>query len=259
MPKTHSSAQKTFHRYQKQTRIPKFGDDEQLLLSKKHVVLIGAGGLGSNSANLLTRIGVGTIHVIDDDIISLSNLHRTAVFTEDDVNTRKVDALVSQLAKVNSTVQIKGIPKKVTPTTIESYIANADIILDGTDTFPTRFLINDAAVKHHIPWVYAGVSETTGMVMGIIPGQTPCLRCLHHTSPISPAEDPGTFGILPSLTAAVQCMEAIKILLGYTPAGLLVYDTWNQQFEQITIKANPRCSCCAHHTYEFLDSQEATK
>ena len=117
----------------------------------------------------------------------------------------------------------------------------------------TRFLINDASIKNNIPWVYGGVAGTIGMTMGIIPGKTPCIRCISQNISSSSTSGQGTFSILPSIVASIQCMEAIKILLGEKPSGFIIYDIWKQCFEQMIIQRNPACSCCGKHSFEFLE------
>lgn len=238
-------------RYRRQIIIHEFGKHGQELISKKHVVIIGGGGLGSNSSEILARLGVGRIDVVDDDTIELTNIHRTSIFNEDDVGRFKCQVLEEKLQKINSEVKIKGIQKRVTKENIESIVKNADIILDGTDNMQTRFLINDVSIKNGIPWIYAGVYSTVGMVMVIIPKQTPCLKCISQSIPEKTGVIP-VLGNLPLTTASIECTEAIKLLLGKPLSGLIIYDIWKQQFEQINIKRNPGCSCCGNEIFEFL-------
>ncbi|MCX6664719.1 MAG: HesA/MoeB/ThiF family protein [Euryarchaeota archaeon] len=240
-------------RYKKQLLVPEFSEQKQQKLQQSTVVIIGGGGLGSNSANLLARTGVGTIKIIDDDIIELSNLHRTSLFTEDDIGKTKSMILEEKLSMINSEITIKGINTKADKNNIEELVHKTDIILDGTDNIKTRLLINDASVKNNIPWVYSGVAGTIGMTMGIIPGKTPCIRCISQNISSSSNSDQGTFSILPSIVASIQCMETIKILLGEKPSGLIIYDIWKQCFEQMNIQKNPACSCCGKHSFEFLE------
>ena len=239
-------------RYKRQILVKEIGKPGQEILSKKHVVVIGGGGLGSNSANFLVRTGIKSIDIVDYDKVDLSNLHRTTIFTEDDVGKLKAAVLEERLRQINPEVVVRGVEKKVTKQNIESLVNHADIILDGTDNLETRFLINDVAVKHNIPWVYAGVFSTIGMVMCVIPKRTPCFKCVSPVLPSPPVGNTPVLGILPGLIAAVQCTEAIKILLEKPCSGLLIYDTWRQCFDQLAVQRNPACSCCAKGVFEFL-------
>ena len=238
-------------RYQRQVLVKELGKQGQEILSKKHIVIIGGGGLGSNSSEILVRLGVGCIDIVDDDLVELSNLHRTSLFNEEDVGLLKCQVLEEKLKKINSEITIKAVKKHVTKENILSIVKNADIILDGTDNMQTRFLINDISIKNNIPWIYAGVYSAVGMVMGIIPKKTPCLKCISQSIPEKTEEIP-VLGNLPLTTASIQCIEAIKLLLGKQLSGLIIYDIWKQQFEKITIKRNPKCSCCNSEIFKFL-------
>ncbi len=231
-------------RYRRQILVKEVGQKGQKTLASKHAILIGGGGLGSNSANLLIRMGIGSMDIIDYDTIDKTNLHRTSVFSEQDIGKYKALVLKEKLQLVNTDVQVKGINKKVTSKNIDSLIHNADVIIDGTDNIPLRLLINEKAIKHKIPWVYAGVYETVGMVMAILPKKTACLHCITPTLPAPKTKEIPVLGSLPATIAAIQCNEAIKILLGKQPAGLLIYDVWNQCFDILDIKRNPCCPIC---------------
>lgn len=231
-------------RYRRQILVKEFGQKGQKLLSLKHATLIGGGGLGSNSANLLVRMGIGSIDIIDYDTVDKTNLHRTTVFSEKDIGKHKATVLKEKLQSVNRDVQVTGTNKKVTSKNIDSLIGTADVIIDGTDNMSLRFLINERAIEHNIPWVYAGVYGTVGMVMAIIPKKTACFHCVTPTIPFSKAQEIPVLGSLPATIAAIQCNETIKILLGKQPLGLLMYDVWNQCFDVLDIKRNPCCSIC---------------
>jgi len=240
-----------FERYQRQILVKEFGKNGQEILSRKHIVIIGGGGLGSNSSELLVRLGVGRIDIVDDDPVEITNLHRTSLFNEEDVGQFKCQILEEKLQKINSEITIKAVKQRVTKENILSIVKNADIILDGTDNMQTRFLINDTSIKNDIPWIYAGVYSTVGMVMGILPKKTPCLKCISQSIPEKTGETP-VLGNLTSITASIQCTEAIKILLEKQLSGLIIYDIWKQQFDQISIQKNPTCSCCENEIFEFL-------
>lgn len=242
-------------RYERQILVKNLGQHGQDLLASKHIVLIGGGGLGSNSANFFVRMGIRRIDIIDDDVVELSNLHRTSIFAEEDIGRTKSYVLENKLKKINTDVTVKGIHQRVSKENIESLVANADIILDGTDNLALRCLINDVSIKLEKPWVYTGVYETVGMVMGIIPKKTPCLLCLIHTVPEASAEKTPILGNLPGAIASLQCMEAIKILLGEQPAGLIIYDLWKQHFETMMIKKNLSCLCCKKLQFKYLTKE----
>jgi adenylyltransferase/sulfurtransferase len=232
------------NRYQRQILVNELGQKGQELLSKKHAIIIGAGGLGSNSANLLIRMGIGRVDIIDYDIIDITNLHRTSVFSEYDIGKSKASILQERLQSVNTNVAVKGINQRVNSENIGSFIQNADIILDGTDSISLRLLINEKSVQDNIPWVYAGVNETIGMVMGILPNKTPCFQCITQNIPDSRNKEIPVLGSLPAMIAAIQCNEAIKILLERQTRGLLIYDVWNQRFDSMNIERNPCCPTC---------------
>jgi molybdopterin-synthase adenylyltransferase len=230
-------------RYQRQIILPEIGKQGQKLLSRKTVLIVGCGGLGSNSSEILTRLGIGTIILVDDDTIHQSNLHRTSLFSEQDVGKPKVTRISDKLKLINSSITIKAYADKISKHNIESLTHHIDVILDGTDNLPTRFLLNDISLKKQIPWVYAGIYATVGMVMGIIPYETACLQCLTTTTSNNKKEIP-VLGNLPLITAGIQCTEIVKILLDKKPAGLIIYDIWKQNFDHLQIKKNPHCICC---------------
>jgi molybdopterin-synthase adenylyltransferase len=237
-------------RYRRQILVKDFGLKGQKLLASKHAILIGGGGLGSNSANLLIRMGIGSIDIIDYDTIDKTNLHRTSVFSEKDIGKYKALVLKERLQPVNSEVQVKGINKKVTSKNIESLLTPADVLIDGTDNIPLRLLINKIALEHKIPWVYAGVYGTVGMVMAILPKKTACFHCITRNIPILKNKEIPVLGSLPATIAAIQCNETIKIFLGKQPAGLLIYDVWNQCFDIMDMKRNPNCPACGKKAKE---------
>jgi len=234
------------NRYHRQTLVKSFGESGQQLLKDAHAVIIGCGGLGSNSANLLTRMGIGTLDLIDNDTIDLTNLHRTVIYTEADIGKLKSETLANRLRLINHDVAIYDHHITVTADNISTLLNGATIVLDGTDNIDLRRHINTAALEQHIPWVYAGVYETTGMVLGIIPGQTACFQCLAATLPTTkPTATIPVHGYLPSLTAALQVAETLRLLQQQPPSGLLIYDADHQRCETLDIKRNPKCPSCA--------------
>lgn len=240
------------NRYHRQMLVKEFGEKAQEVLSAKHVVLIGGGGLGSHSADLLVRMGIGSIVIIDNDVVDETNLHRTALFTEEDVGKSKAMVLQEKLKAVNKEATVTGVRRVVINENIEALVRGADVILDGTDSMPLRFLINDVSIKRDIPWVYAGVRETVGMAMGIVPKKTPCLQCISQDIPEQTTEETPVLGSLPAAIAAIQCNETIKLLLGKPLAGLVIYDVWDQCFETLGIKRNPDCPVCGKSKWKVL-------
>ncbi|MEM0466282.1 MAG: HesA/MoeB/ThiF family protein [Candidatus Thermoplasmatota archaeon] len=234
-------------RYQRQRLVLEFGDTAQDLIRTKHIVIIGGGGLGSHSAEIMVRMGVGSVTVIDDDVVHRSNLHRTAVFTEKDVGQPKAVVLQERLSLVNADGIIQGIVKKVTKENISELVQNANLILDGTDDLETRFLINETALQKSIPWVYAGVYGTIGMIFGIVPGKTPCFACMIQTVPEKKSITP-VLGNLPGVVASIQCTEALKILLGKPVGNLIMYDLWLHRFDLIPLKKTTTCPCCGNQS-----------
>ena len=240
------------NRYRRQILVKRLGEKGQHILSEKHVIILGCSGLGSNSANILVRIGIGSIDIVDGDSLDLTNLHRTSLFNEEDTGKSKCLILEEKLQQINSKVTVRGIKKRITKENIESVVKLADIILDGTDNMETRVLINEVAVKSNIPWIYAGVYSTVGMVMGIVPKQTPCLKCISHSIGDNKTGEIPVLGNLPLAIASIQCTEAMKILLGKQLSGMIMYDIWQQRFEQMDIKRNTECICCGKERFEFL-------
>ncbi len=231
-------------RYRRQILVPEFGQKGQDLLSKKHAVVIGCGGLGSHSSEILVRMGIGSITAIDNDVIDQTNLHRTSLFEEDDIGKSKALVLQEKLSAINSEVRVIGVKRVVIQDNITDLVRGADVIVDGTDSMPLRFLINEVSIKRAIPWVYAGVYETVGMVMGIRPKNTPCFQCLSQTIPEESSGETPVFGSLPAIIGSIQCNETIKLLLNRSLAGLIIYDIWRQCFETMRIEKNPRCPKC---------------
>jgi adenylyltransferase/sulfurtransferase len=246
-----------FERYRRQIILKEIGKQGQELLSNTKAVLIGGGGLGSHSADILVRMGIGSLRIIDDDIIQESNIHRTSLFSDQDIGKPKTQLLYQKLSQINSTIRIEAIQKKVTKTNISSLITDADIIIDGTDSLLVRLLINDASVKHQIPWVFSGISGTMGMVMAIRPPHTPCLRCI--CSSITDNDNPlPILGNAPPIIAGIQCTEILRTILDHPSSGLITYDIWNHHFHLVNIQKNPSCICCAEHIYTMLSTGDSS-
>lgn len=253
-------------RYSRQTMFPAIGEEGQKKLSRGTVVIIGCGALGGNIANFLVRAGVGKVRIVDRDFIELHNLQRQVLFDEEDIKKRlpKATAAERHLRKVNSSVEIEGITADANYTNIERFCSGADVILDGLDNSETRLLINDVALKHKIPWIYGGALASQGMTMTIIPGETPCFRCVTPALPypgiILTCETAGIVGTVPAIIASLQATEAIKILVGSAEInrGIIDIDVWKFSFQQLKPEPRKDCPAC-RGKYEFLEKKFLTK
>jgi molybdopterin/thiamine biosynthesis adenylyltransferase len=252
------------NRYARQMLFYGIGNQGQKMLMDKSVVLVGCGALGCISANLLVRSGIKHLHIIDRDFIEENNLQRQTLFDEEDIkkNLPKAIAAQKKLQKVNSHTQIGSTVTDLNPFNIETLIGNADIVIDGTDNFETRFLINDYCVKKGLPWIYGACIGSAGLTMDIIPTKTPCLRCiLENIPPFGTTETCDTAGIIApiaSIIASIQVAEALKILtnnLDTLNKGLLEIDVWCNKIKRLPVgdmKKRSNCIACNQHYYEFL-------
>jgi adenylyltransferase/sulfurtransferase len=254
---------KDMARYEKHMLLNEIGKEGQKKLLASSVAIIGCGALGSIIANALTRAGVGKIKIIDRDYVELDNLHRQILFDEEDVKKRlpKAIAAVEKLKKINSEIEVEPVIADVNPSNIEEIIKGVDLVLDGVDNMETRFLINDACVKHNIPWIYGAVIATEGMTMNILPGKTACFRCLIQKIP-SPGALPtcDTAGVLNTavnIIASLQATEAIKILAGREARREAIHvDIWKATWTSIKVEKQTDCTTCGKKNFEFLDAKK---
>ena len=251
-------------RYIRQIIFPPLGEEGQRRLLDSSVVIVGCGALGSHIANTLTRAGVGHIKIVDRDYIELNNLQRQMLFDEEDIERGlpKAIAAAEKLRKMNSQVEIEPLVADVHPRNVEEIIKGMDLVLDGTDNFEIRYLINDACVKHDTPWIYGGAVGSYGMTMNIIPHQTPCLRCLFVQIP-PPGSTPtcdtaGILGAVPALIGAIEANEALKLLTGKgrPNQGLIHIDLWENTFEIFQVARQEACPVCGQGRFEFLEAKE---
>jgi molybdopterin/thiamine biosynthesis adenylyltransferase len=248
------------NRYSRQIIFPEIGEEGQKKLKKSFAVIIGCGALGTLSASALVRAGVGKVRIVDRDFIELHNLQRQILFDEEDIknNLPKAVAAERRLRKINSEVEVEGVAADVNYTNIERLVKNADVIVDGLDNFETRLLINDASLKYNIPWVYGGAIASSGMTMTIIPGKTPCWRCVvSGQGPGSLTLTCDTAGVIspaPWTVASLQSAEAMKILLAPEKVNryLVAVDVWENQFQRFKIARREDCPAC-HGKYEFIE------
>ena len=253
------------NRYSRQTMFPSIGEEGQVKLGNGSVVIIGCGALGTNIATFLVRAGVGKVRIVDRDFIEYHNLQRQVLFDEEDIKAGLPKAVAAErhLRKVNSSVEIEGIVADVNYTNIERFCSGTDVIVDGLDNFETRFLLNDTALRHKIPWVYGGAIASSGMTMTIIPGETPCYRCIHPILPdlgtAPTCETAGIVGTVPAIIGALQATEAMKILVGAeTNKELITVDVWRGVFHSLKIASREDCPAC-HGKYDFLDQRFVMK
>ena len=259
-----------FERYNRQVLLPFIGEEGQKKICASTAVVIGCGALGTVIANVLARAGVGDLKVIDRDFVEESNLQRQVLFDEQDVreNLPKAAAAERKLRQINSSIRIEGLVTDVNPANIEELIRGATVVVDGADNFETRFVLNDACVKHGIPWVYGAAVGSTGLSMTIVPGQTPCIRCLFETAPppgMTPTCD--TAGVLGSVTGLIgnfEAAEALKICAGRLDqinTRLFQIDLWTgeqHQFKIARAREVADCPCCKRRNFEFLEGQGAS-
>jgi adenylyltransferase/sulfurtransferase len=250
-------------RYSRQVILSNIGEEGQKTLLKSKIAIIGCGALGTVVANNLVRAGVGKISIIDRDFVELNNLQRQILFDEDDIGIPKAVAAVEKLKRVNSDVEIEAMVKDLNHMNAEKIMSGVDLVLDGTDNMQTRFLINDVCVKSKIPWIYTAAVGTYGMMMTIVPGRTPCFRCLLPDVPepgsLPTCDTVGVLNTIPAIIASIESTEAIKILLGKkittnAESNLIFYDVWSNDFEKVTEMRNNRCRCCIEHKFDFLNA-----
>jgi adenylyltransferase/sulfurtransferase len=255
-------------RYARQATLGEIGQGGQRKLLASRVAIVGCGALGTHIADAMVRAGVGHIRVIDRDFVELSNLQRQVLFDEEDVASGlpKAAAAAEKLRRINSQVQVEPVVTDVNPDNVEALLGDVDLVLDGTDNFETRLLINDACVKHEIPWIYGGVIATYGMTMTIIPHQTPCFRCLLSELP-APGTTPtcdtaGVLGSAATVIAALEVTEALKLLTGQREAlrkELLYLDVWHGEMQRLTLdKGETPCPACDEGQYEYLEAREGS-
>jgi molybdopterin/thiamine biosynthesis adenylyltransferase len=257
-------------RYSRQILFDGIGEQGQRRLLSSRAVVIGCGALGALHAETLARAGVGRLRLVDRDVVELSNLHRQILYSEADAaaGLPKAVAAERRVREINSDVEVEGVVADVGPLTVERLIDGADVVLDATDNFETRYLINDAALKAAIPWIYGAVVGGAGATMTIRPGATPCLRCVFETMP-PPGSAPtcDTSGVaMPAVAvvASIQAAEAIKLLCGREEllhGGLWQLDVWGNRFTRVGLdglRERGECPACDLGRYEYLDDRGQT-
>jgi molybdopterin/thiamine biosynthesis adenylyltransferase/rhodanese-related sulfurtransferase len=239
-------------RYSRHLLIPEVGAEGQAKLLDSKVLLIGAGGLGSPAALYLAAAGVGTIGIVDFDVVDVSNLQRQVIHTTDRVGEKKVESARRSINALNPDVTVVGHEEALGPGNVARLIAGYDVVLDGTDTFETRYTLNDAAVAAGIPVVHASVFRFEGQLTTFVPYEGPCYRCLYPTPPppeLAPGcSVAGVLGVVPGIMGLLQANEVLKLLLGIgdTLAGrLLLFDALDGSFTELKLKRDPACPVCS--------------
>jgi adenylyltransferase/sulfurtransferase len=260
----------SLERYSRQMRFAGIGEDGQRRLLERHVTLCGCGALGTVLANVLVRAGVGHLRIVDRDFIETHNLQRQVLFDEHDVaeNLPKAEAAARKLAAINSAIHVEPVVTDIDRTNILALVQDADVVLDGTDNFEVRYLINDAAVKLGKPWVYGGSIGSHGQTMTIVPGQTPCLRCVFEAAPApgeaGTCETAGVLAPIVNIIASFQATEALKILAGRSDRinrDLIYVDVWENLQRRIKIApllGKVDCPCCQRHRFEWLEGEQGS-
>ncbi len=245
------------NRYSRHLLIPEVGSAGQAKLLGSKALLIGAGGLGSPAALYLAAAGVGTIGIVDFDIVDVSNLQRQIIHTTDRVGERKVESAKRSINALNPEINVVAHEEMLVAENVERIIAGYDVILDGTDTFETRYILNDAAVAAGIPVVHASVFRFEGQLTTFIPYEGPCYRCLYPTPPppeLAPGcSVAGVLGVVPGILGLLQANEALKVLLGIgtTLAGrLLLFDALETEFTELKLRRDPACPVCSDAAVE---------
>jgi adenylyltransferase/sulfurtransferase len=259
-----------FSRYERQYILKEIGREGQDKLDKSRAAIVGIGALGSVSADLLARAGIGNILLIDRDFLEINNLQRQVLYDEQDLKDHLPKAAAAQrkLARINSEIRIEYQIADVNAGTVGELLKGADLIVDGTDNFETRFLLNDFSLKHGIPWIYGGAVQTEGMSYVVLPGEGPCLRCLFGTAPgpedAQTCDRVGILAPVAHLIASFQAVEAIKILAGKrgdVERKLWKVDLWSRQFKAISVdhlRTKP-CPGCRGEEYPYLDRRLETR
>src|SRR4051812_12859977 len=257
VPKTLSSEQR--NRYQRHVLLPEVGEAGQQKLLGSKVLLLGAGGLGSPAGLYLAAAGVGTLGIIDMDVVDQSNLQRQILHNMDRVGERKVDSAKKTLTALNPDVNVVTYDVRLGADNVLDIIDGYDVIVDGTDNFPTRYLVNDASLLKRIPVVHGSIFRFEGQASVFKPYEGPCYRCFLPEPP--PAEmapscaEAGVLGVLPGIIGSIQAMEAIKLLLGLGDplvGRLLAYDALEESFRTFKVHRDPECPACGEHAGEIV-------
>jgi len=250
-------------RYSRQILFPPIGTNGQEKLMQSRVAIVGMGALGTVLANHMVRAGIGMVRIIDRDFVEESNLQRQMLYDEEDARQHlpKAVAAAGKLEKINSMVRVEAVVADVNATNAEQLLADVDLILDGSDNFQIRYLINDVSIKHGIPWVYGGAVSARGMFAVIRPQVSPCFRCLFPHPPTGRGETCDTAGVIGPIihiVASYQAAEGLKLLVGaHTEINpnLEQFDIWDNEHMQMNIEQgkDANCPACSQRQFHYLD------
>jgi len=234
-------------RYDRQIMIRGIGEGGQEKLKQAKVIIAGSGGLGSPISIYLAAAGVGTIRIVDNDRVKLSNLNRQVLHWDKDIGRSKVNSAVEKLSQLNQGAKIEAVEETISEDNVSQLVAGFNIIIDAMDNLPARYLLNKAAIENRIPFVHGAVHGFEGRVMTIIPGKTACLRCVYRGTP--PQEKFPVIGVTPAVIGCIQATEVIKYIVGIgnlLTNRLLVYDGLNMKFTEFSLKRDLNCEHCGH-------------
>ncbi|MDQ3401472.1 MAG: molybdopterin-synthase adenylyltransferase MoeB, partial [Chloroflexota bacterium] len=259
LPQTLTAEQR--RRYSRHLLIPEIGERGQQALLDARVLLVGAGGLGSPAALYLAAAGVGTLGIVDSDVVDVSNLQRQVLHDTSRIGRSKVASARETIEKLNPDVRVIGHEERLTSENIDRIISDYDVIVDGADNFPTRYLLNDASVKHRKPVVHGSIYRFDGQLTVFEPFAGPCYRCLFPEPPppeLAPScAEAGVLGVLPGIIGSLQANEALKIVLGLPrlTGRLLLFDALDTSFREVTLRRDPSCAACGDHPTitEYID------
>ena len=259
-----SLSKEQIERYSRHIILPDVGGAGQKKLLSSRILLVGVGGLGSPAALYLAAAGVGTLGLMDFDKVELSNLQRQVIHTTDDIGKTKVQSAKETIQAINPDVTVEEYEQRLSVENVKEIISGYDLILDGTDNFPTRFLLNDACVIQGKTIVYGAIFRFEGQVSVFAPDLGPCYRCLIPEMPLPGSvprcQEAGVLGILPGVIGAIQATEAIKLILGVGKpliGRLLLFDALDMEMSEMKLRKNPRCPACGMnaHLVELTDYQ----
>ena len=252
-------------KYSRQTLFAPIGEEGQQRLLASSVVIVGCGAIGAAAAGLIVRAGVGRVRILDRDFVEPSNLQRQTLFDEDDARAAVPKAVAAErkLRAINSSVALEGLVADLNPRNARELLAGFDLILDGTDNFETRLLINDVAIESARPWIYAAAVASYGVTMTVRPGLTPCLACLLEFSSNGHGQEEtcdtvGVLGPIVNLIASLEVTEALKLLSGREKAlhgRLISCDVWGSRFQSIGVSQNAACRACVRRDFWYLHGQ----
>ena len=252
-------------RYARHTLIPEVGEAGQLKLLDSRVLMIGAGGLGSPAALYLAAAGVGTIGIVDADIVDDSNLQRQILHSTSTVGMPKTESARKRLNDLNPDVSVIEHRERLTSENVDTLLTGYDLVIDGTDNFPTRYLLNDASLLHRVPVVHSSIFRFEGQLTVFMPFEGPCYRCLFPQPPppeLAPScAEGGVLGVLPGIMGTLQAAEALKLLLGIGESmsgRLMLFDALEMSFQEVRLRRDPDCPVCGEHAgpIEYIDYEE---